>query len=152
MIIFFKEMVFLSALLNPGWEVWVPATVFVLQKPPLPLSTFILVSCLGNLAMSLTVDYHPFGGRVIFPITSCHRKSDQVLRCRPQVWVQILPSTYLFSKKDMLKFGANLSNKTTYVMFADFVVILHSTMKVMQISLHRSWKESMNLIHRTGKH
>ena len=52
----------------------------------------------------------------------------------------------------MLKFGANLSNKTTYVMFADFVVILHSMMKVMQISLHRSWKESMNLIHRTGKH
>ena len=50
MIIFFKEMVFLSALSNPGWEVWVQATVSVLQKPPLPLSTFILVSCLGNLA------------------------------------------------------------------------------------------------------
>ena len=66
MIIFFKEMVFLSALSNPGWEVWVPATVSALQKPPLPLSTFILVSCLGNLAMSLAVDYHPLGGRVIF--------------------------------------------------------------------------------------
>ena len=142
-------MVFLSALSNPGWEVWVQATVSVLQKPPLPLSTFMLVSCLGNLAMSLAVDYHPFRERVIIHATESQiRYWDVGLRFECRFYHQLI----YFQRKICLSLEQTYPIKTTYVMFADFVVILHSMMKVMQTSLHRSWKESMNLIHRTGKH